>query len=219
MARLAKEFENYIDRFRDEEDINHHGQKQSVQRSFIHGVTSLVEVIDELENPFLEDSNELLVLDTKDIAPSAVVDTIRRIENVGQDQYEKFIEDRFLNRSVSIFEPIKNNGLPLFRTPPEKTLSITKGKTAVLKSDVSLFSRLYISCQTRGGNLDEFFKYENHIHPPAFSLNRNYCQGIKSDLLTKCLEPLTTLNGDVPNVDTIVIDGAAVVNMLKPGAS
>lgn len=41
----------------------------------------------------------------------------------------------------------------------------------------------------------------------------------KSDLLTKCLEPRTTSTGDVPNADPIVIDNAAVVNMLRPGAS
>lgn len=104
-------------------------------------------------------------------------------------------------------------------TTPEKTLLTTKGKIAVSKSDVSLFSRQYISCETKGGNLDEFFEHENHIHPPALSLNENIRQGITSDLLTKCLEPLTTSTGDVPNVETIVIDGAAVVNMLKPGAS
>ncbi|CAC5391639.1 unnamed protein product [Mytilus coruscus] len=40
--------------------------------------------------------------------------------------------------------------------------------------------------------------------------------GTKSDLLLKCLEPLTTTTCDVPEVDVLVIDGAAIVNMLKP---
>ncbi|CAC5369406.1 unnamed protein product [Mytilus coruscus] len=43
--------------------------------------------------------------------------------------------------------------------------------------------------------------------------------GTKSDLLSKCLEPLTTTTGDVPEVDVLVIDGAAIVNMLKPSTS
>ncbi|VDI65400.1 Hypothetical predicted protein [Mytilus galloprovincialis] len=90
--------------FLDEEDIYHHEQKQSVQRSFIHvhDVTSLVDVIDELGNPFLEDSDKILVLDTKDIATSAVVDTIRRIEKVGQDQYESLSKVDFQPISVCL---------------------------------------------------------------------------------------------------------------------
>ncbi|CAC5399644.1 unnamed protein product [Mytilus coruscus] len=43
--------------------------------------------------------------------------------------------------------------------------------------------------------------------------------GTKSDLLSKCLEPLTTTTDDVPEVDVLVIDGAAIVNMLKPSTS
>ncbi|CAC5372613.1 unnamed protein product [Mytilus coruscus] len=43
--------------------------------------------------------------------------------------------------------------------------------------------------------------------------------GTKTDLLSQCLEPLTTSTGDVPEVDVLVIDGAAIVNMLKPSTS
>lgn len=45
-------------------------------------VTSMVEMIDEVGNTFLEDRNQLLVLDTKDIVPLAEDDTIRRIEKI-----------------------------------------------------------------------------------------------------------------------------------------
>lgn len=93
---------------------------------------------------------------------------------VGQDQYEKFTENRFYQ--VSVFEPIKQNGLPLFRTPPEKILSTTKGEIDVFKSDVQSFSRLSLSCQTRKENSDEFLEHENHNHSPALRVNGNICQ-------------------------------------------
>lgn len=63
MERLAKEFESFIDQVHDEEDNHHNEQKQSVQISF--DVTPKVELIDEVGNTSLEDSNQLLVLDTK----------------------------------------------------------------------------------------------------------------------------------------------------------
>ncbi|CAG2188727.1 unnamed protein product [Mytilus edulis] len=90
-----------------EEDEHHHENKTSVQKSFLKDIWSMVEVMNELGNPFMEDSQDLLVLDTKDIAPTSVVDTIRKIEKIGKTQYEKYIEDRLIKRTVPIFEPIK----------------------------------------------------------------------------------------------------------------
>ena len=42
-------------------------------------------------------------------------------------------------------------------------LSKDKAKVEVLKEDRSLFSRLYIACQIRDGNMEDFFKYENQL--------------------------------------------------------
>ncbi|CAG2215325.1 unnamed protein product [Mytilus edulis] len=107
MARLTKEFESTVSDFEVEEDEHHHENKTSVQKSFLKDIWSMVEVMNELGNPFMEDSQDLLVLDTKDIAPTSVVDTIRKIEKIGKTQYEKYIEDRLIKRTVPIFEPIK----------------------------------------------------------------------------------------------------------------
>ena len=43
--------------------------------------------------------------------------------------------------------------------------------------------------------------------------------GIKSELLTKCLEPLSVVTDESPSVEVAIIDGAALVNMLKPSTS
>ena len=74
-----------------------------------------------------------------------------------------------------------------FSWPPVKTKSKQKDQLAALKSDCGLFSRLYISCQTRHGDLDEFFSHENHSAPPALSTSGKLRIGVKSDLL-HCLE-------------------------------
>ena len=85
-----------------------------------------------------------------------------------------------------------------------------------LKSDVGLFSRLYIGCQTRDGNLEEFFRHENQASPPALSDSGNLHLGTKSDLLI-CLEDLCENQTEAP-VTSSVVDGAAIVQMLKPAA-
>lgn len=87
-----------------------------------------------------------------------------------------------------------------------------------MKSDCALFAGLYISCQTRDGDLDEFFKHENQGCPPSLSHLGKLRLPKKKYELTECLEANTTRRKEVPSaIDATIIDGAAVVNMIKPG--
>ena len=133
--------------------------------------------------------------------------------------YKAFVEERFIKRETKVFDPIKKNLISLLRTPIAKTVTKEKSKISRLKNDCSLFSRLYISCQTRGGNVQDFFKHENQRFPPSLSRNGNIRLGTKSELLTKCLEPLPVETDKSPSVEVVIIDGAVLVNMLKPGTS
>lgn len=60
-------------------DHRHHEQHLGVQTSFLKEVKSLVAVIEEMGNPFFEQSQDLLVLDTRDILDPSV----RRISEEG----------------------------------------------------------------------------------------------------------------------------------------
>lgn len=92
-------------------------------------------------------------------------------------------------------------------------------KVVALKSDCGLFSHLYIACQTREGNLDEFFCHENQPWPPSISENGEIRPGKKSDLV-KCLEQQCSVRTvNTPSVDATVVDGAVIVQMLPPGMS
>ena len=84
-----------------------------------------------------------------------------------------------------------------------------------MKSDCALFARLGISCQTRDGDLDEFFKHENQGCPPSLSYVGKLRLPKKKYEPTECLEANTTRRTEVPSaVDATIIDGAAVV--IKP---
>ena len=88
-----------------------------------------------------------------------------------------------------------------------------------MKNDCVLFSQLYIGCQARSGNIDEFFEHENQNAPPSLSNGVELRFTNKSDLL-KCLEGLSpnSKSRHVP-LDglAVILDGAALVQMLKPG--
>ena len=158
-------------------------------------------------NPFEEESQDLIVLDTKEIANAAVVQTVSNAKKIGQEQFDTFTKECLIDRTKSIDDLIHRNKLPLFSTSTCKT-SKGKQQLASLKSDVQLFSRLYIGCQTRDGNLDEFFRHENQSCPPSLSVAGKLHLGTKSDLLV-FLEDISAAQSVAPIVTSAVIDGAA----------
>ena len=76
-------------------------------------------------------------------------------------------------------------------------------------------SGLYIACQSREGNLQEFFKHENHPWPPSLAQASRLREGQKSDLV-KCMEKTSTPTAESPEVDVAILDGAVVVQMASP---
>ena len=79
-----------------------------------------------------------------------------------------------------------------------------------LKNDCSLFSRLYIACQAREGNLEEFFRHENQPFLPSLSVSGKLRHGKKSEL-TDCLQRAS--QHTKPVVDLKAINGAAAVHI------
>ena len=106
----------------------------------------------------------------------------------------------------------------MFSTPTPRSQSKSQQQLTSVKNDHELFSHLYIGCQTSDGNLQEFFRHENQECPPALSDGGNLFTGTKSDLIT-CLEEVSDAKTETPVTTCIVLDGAAIVKMLKLVAS
>ena len=214
MACVIREFEVSTEK-RIKTDIQHHEQTKSAQMAFSQDVKVLASAIEDMGNPFCETSSDLLVLDTRDLTDPAVIDTVHRIEKLGQEQYDTFVSERLANQIKHIDDLIKRNNLPLFSRPGVQEENRTQQHISSLKSDYFLFSRLYIASQIREGDLDEFFAHENQAYPPALSQMGKLRSGTKSDLVG-CLEDLIPTQGNLtnPTVEVILIDEAAIVNML-----
>ena len=175
-------------------------------------------------NPFVEESDDLLVLDNigaRNILDASVVETIKMIEELGKMQYEAFVTERLEKRTASLYEPIKRSKLALFSSPPScKKKSKDKMQIGSLKSNCSLFACLYVSCQVCDGDLDGFFSNENQSFPPALNQFGGLRSGTKSDLLS-CFEKIGPVQTEALQVEALLMDGAPIliVNMLTPGAS
>ena len=198
------------------EQTKHHEQTPSAQKWFSKNVNDLVSVFQEAGNPFLEESKDLIALDSKNIPNQNAVDNIRKVAESGAKQLNEFFEDRLKEKKISIYEIIKKNKFVIFTQPSKPNKAWNKMEITTLKKSCQHFSRLHIACQVRDGNLDEFFSHENGSYPPSTSENGDLMPGSKSDLL-HCLEKFyKEAATDNMTMNCIILDGAAIVNMIKP---
>ena len=83
----------------------HHEQISSVQKVFISQIKNVTDVMEELGNPFADTGTDLYMLDTKQIMPDSIVNTITTAENISKTQYQKSVAER-INANSPAFNDI-----------------------------------------------------------------------------------------------------------------
>ena len=168
--------------------VNLHPNLASTQQMIAKDVLSLLATCEDMGNPFLEDSGNMLTLDTKVVMNKDAIRTVNAVEEIGQCHFSECVEDRLkIASNKSLSDIVSKNKLALFSTTPQtKQRSRSKEHVASLKTNCTLFSRFYIACQARQSNLDSFFEHENQACPPPISDMGQLRQGSKSDLM-ECL--------------------------------
>ena len=68
----------------------------------------MVAALDESGNPFSEDSQVLVVPDSKEVMGEKAVSSLREVVAIGQSQYEKCVDERVKQLSI----PISNIMIP-----------------------------------------------------------------------------------------------------------
>lgn len=164
VARVIEEFHDGNQYWRRQTaDTRHHDQTPSVQASFVKDIRSLVGVIEEMGNPFEENSQDLVTLDTKDIAGPAAVETVMNAKRIGQEQFEAFTRECLLDRTKALDDPIRRNKLKVFSTSTPRNQSKGQQQLASVKNDRELFARLYISCQGMETLRSSFVTRTRHV--------------------------------------------------------
>ena len=165
------------------EKYSHHEEGLSAQRTFKRQVLALVETFEDMGNPFLDDTPELLSLDKRHVIDESVAHSIRSIEALGKEKFREYEKAVILDRTKSIYDPIARNSLALFKRPKPKLKPKQAKQVAMLKDNVALFSRLYIVAKHRDCDMASFFKHENQHYPPSLSDYGKLRFANKSDLL------------------------------------
>ena len=119
-------------------------------------VQALLVSFEEAGNLFEDDGGYLFALDSKVIVDAAAMTAVTSVITSGIQQYNKFVEERLEKRTKPIKNPLRKNKLHVF----VQQRKAQKSSLTILRNGCSLFSRLYIACQTKKGDLLEIFRHE-----------------------------------------------------------
>ena len=214
ISRSIREFEQQTSiAVDDSEESMHHQEGLSAQVSFQRQVGNLVEVILDKGNPFLDEFQELIAIDSRKVFDSSISQSIRSIINIGKKQYTQFYQNVLEDRTSSIDEPIKRNNFPLPKNPRLKVKSKQTKKLKDAQISVEIFGQLYMA--HRESDKDKFFCHELQSFPAALAdSGKMYFPTAKSALLP-CLTEKMDDTLEVPqSFDCILLDGAAIVHFL-----
>ena len=157
-------------------------------------------------NASQKDTGDLLSLGTKNtVHPSADEQTGTHYER-GKIRFHEFMKGLQSGQESTFYEPIKKNRMNFFWQQKPSRDSIKK----VPKEDFHLFSNLFISCQSRECDLQEFFRHENQSFPAALSEHGKLHTCQKSQLAA-IFETHATIIDTEPNTGAIIIDGSAMI--------
>ena len=216
IACCVNEFESNLPIYQkdNQRDHKHHEQTESQQGRFSIHLSNLIQVISEFGNHFLKTSTDFLVLDTCNIADCYVNCTVNSIEDLGKKQFNEFVQNRLNSKFTVCMTQSRRTNFP-FLVKQVLKKNIQKVEITTLKKNSQLFSQLYVACQIRNGNLDDFFRHENQSFPPSLSKRGDIRTGNKSDLI-QCLEAISRVSMEKPFASRIELDGPAIVNILEP---
>ena len=100
LAMVITEYESTIDNSVGTNQ-KHHGKSTPQQQAFADDVRSLVSIMDELANSFLDQTKELVTIDSQHVMPQNVVEHLEQIQSRLETKYRTFIEERFLKNETS----------------------------------------------------------------------------------------------------------------------
>ena len=149
----------------------HHDSNPSAQKRFVADVKKAYDAFNELGNPFLEDSTDLYALDTRMVPGAEAIKNLYYAEALGMAQFKSYMDTRVIHNDIPISGTIAKNKLNIFKCPKARKTSKKETQLKSARSDAALFSKLFIACQNRDSDLDQFFSHENQGAPPSLSEN------------------------------------------------
>lgn len=214
IQEMLTDFESTIHDIKLSTNQKHLDDSNAKNCKMFKDVSALTKSFLETGNPFEETSN-IHNLETGEQPPDDVVTDLRRIDELGTSQYKKYVEQRLLTSEKGMKDVMHRNNLKLPSCKPKTEVKHKKAK--MLRSDYGLFVDLLLSYQNRHGDLDEFFRHENHSCPPSLTDGGKIrITASKSDLVPCLLEGVNQAHTEAPHSTCTIVDAAFLVQATRP---
>ena len=142
ISRVLTKFEASFSTPSDTITGRQHEQSNRTQLTYAKGVLCVLATFQDMGNPFIEDCVDMLTLDTEVVMNKDAIRTVNTVEDISQRQFSEFVEDRPKSASNKRLSDIVSNNNS---TPQAKQRSRSKEQVACLKTNCTLFLRLYIA--------------------------------------------------------------------------
>ena len=114
VSHLIEQFEPKADGNHDEIVLEHHDSSLSTQQRFQGDIVLLGNVLDELGNPFIDNSEYLYALDTKEVVNADRALLLYSAEKIVQTQFNEYSNSRFIVCSKAVTNTIPKNKFSMF---------------------------------------------------------------------------------------------------------
>ena len=173
---------------------------------------ALVDAFEQLGNPFMENSGQLLDLDQSIVMPPEVVDNVRKVKDIGLQKYKAFVDKRIYSQEEAFTAAIPHTKLKLFTSYLSQPRQ--KSEVAIIKDQQAKITQILLAAHS-GRNINEsVFSHESSTYPPSLTRNGYMHSGLKSEILS-CIVP-ENFDNLSPETTAAVLDGAVLVQMLRP---
>ena len=211
----------------------HHDVSKAATTRYWKNVASMVECLQNFMNPITYEGNDLVNLVTMTVAPADVARDVCDMPELGLAQYQKFVRQRIIDKTVNFWDTVSQNKLKLCKTMAKKVKIKTKETVVELKEDRKLFSRLVVLCRSRPEiNLKECIgKYELSAVPRSMfgsdgtmnlvqtksKLMHHLEDIVSKEVLAKVTDEQSQdpVESPQPAFSVAVVDGMAEIHTLK----
>ena len=153
----------------------------SFEKHFCSDHIKLKDAFLKVGDPFEE--QPLINLVVKIVVSPDSVESVRIAYAIGDWQSVHVVNEHLIRKSVSLYDNIKLNKVFLFSQRIELKPSRTGRAATLLKTDCRLFANFYVTCQSRAGDLENFFAHENQAFPVSLSEYGKLHNRVKSDFI------------------------------------
>ena len=149
LARLVNEFGEFNGVSIKQERTKHHDLVGTARNRIFHNAEKMKNIILSQGNPFTVHQDEIVSLMTKALMKDEVKVSIINRDQIGQEAFEQFVNERINSDAKFFWDPMKKLSLKLFRNSSKRVKTKIGEKVTELREERNLLARFLIIMRSR----------------------------------------------------------------------